>query len=141
MEFVQSKVKNWVKCLSRAAEVQPQASHEAMIHSLQFESSFCHELTQIVALLWSHGLPLLRCSGKFCLRMLSLSDAEKSSFFLPVRRGRMELKDPVDLALDSFPTSYACSEEIIPVITGKSVLSMCSHLQRLYEVCSQFTAT
>ena len=60
LEFVQSKVGELIGftvlnvCPCRAAEVQPQAAHVAMIHSLQFEWSFCHKLSQITALLLVH---------------------------------------------------------------------------------------
>ena len=43
LEFVQSKVNNWVhciECLARAAESQPQAAYAALKHSLQFEWSY-----------------------------------------------------------------------------------------------------
>ena len=68
----------------------------------------------------------------------TLSDAKKSLFFLPVRLGCIGIRDPVDLALNSFYISCSFSEEIISVIKGKSDFFMWSHLKRLYEVCTAF---
>ena len=54
----------------------------------------------------------------------------------------MGIRDPVDLALDPFSTSYSCSEEIISAVKA-SLSSLCgliwSACMKLHRFFSQFT--
>ena len=98
LEFVQSKVNNWVhciECLARAAESQPQAAYAALKHSLQFEWSYLSRVVPDCGFLFNPLKSAITDTFWPALFEDMISDAEESLFFLPTRLGGLGVNDPV----------------------------------------------
>uniref|UniRef100_A0A8D8LKG0 Reverse transcriptase domain-containing protein n=1 Tax=Cacopsylla melanoneura TaxID=428564 RepID=A0A8D8LKG0_9HEMI len=129
-KYVEEKVKFWVEAVKKfsiAAEKSPQAALAAFTKSLQFEWAFLQRVVDADTEKYLSLKNTIRGYLTPAIMKCEVQDIEHELFALPAKLGGLAIKDPMNMAERSLPTSQKSVEKIIDAIKSGEALDLNAH--------------